>query len=147
MNLLRRLLAVPVLSVLLALAACGERDGSSDTAAKARERIASANHRLDEAPRQAGAAGASRDAPDPGAPVAASRTGDRIDDMQITTRVNAGLAADKELSAVRIDVDTHEGVVTLMGTAPTMTAKMRAADVARQVKNVKSVDNQLSVGG
>ncbi len=78
---------------------------------------------------------------------AAARVGEKVDDMQITTRVNAGLAADKDLSALRIDVDTKDGVVTLMGTAPTATAKARAEEIARNAKDVKSVNNKLSVPG
>jgi hyperosmotically inducible periplasmic protein len=68
-----------------------------------------------------------------------------VDDAAITTKVNAGLAADKDLSAVKIDVDTKDGVVTLTGPAPTAGARERATEIARGVKGVSSVNNQLTV--
>ena len=60
-------------------------------------------------------------------------------------RWNAALAKDKDLSAIKIDVDTQNGVVTLSGPAPTATAKQRASEIARTVKGVSSVNNQLTV--
>lgn len=68
-------------------------------------------------------------------------------DARITATVKMGLAADKDLSAGTIEVDTKEGVVTLKGPAPTMTAKARASEIARNVRDVRSVDNQLVVPG
>lgn len=78
---------------------------------------------------------------------AAARLGEKVNDAQITAQVKSGLAVDKDLKALNIDVDTKDGVVTLMGTAPSATAKARAAEVARDIKDVKSVNNQLSVAG
>jgi len=69
----------------------------------------------------------------------------KLDDATITTKVNAALARDKDLSAIRIDVDTQNGVVTLTGPAPTASAKERASEVARQVQGVTSVNNQLTL--
>jgi osmotically-inducible protein OsmY len=70
---------------------------------------------------------------------------DKVDDASITAKVNASLAKDKELSAIKIDVDTQNGVVTLSGPAPSATAKERASEVARTVKGVNSVNNQLTI--
>ena len=67
-------------------------------------------------------------------------------DATITAKVNAGLAADKDLSAIKINVDTKDGVVTLTGPAPSAAAKDRAGEIAKNVKDVKSVNNQLSAG-
>ena len=75
----------------------------------------------------------------------APRPVDKVDDATITTKVNAALAKDKDLSAIKIDVDTQNGVVTLSGPAPTATAKQRASEIARTVKGVSSVNNQLTV--
>lgn len=69
----------------------------------------------------------------------------KVDDASITAKVNAALAADKELSAIRIDADTQNGVVTLSGPAPTATAKEHAGEVARGIKGVTSVNNQLTL--
>ena len=68
-----------------------------------------------------------------------------MDDAAITTKVNAELAADKDLSAIKIDVDTKDGVVTLTGPAPSAGARERATEIAKNVKGVTSVNNQLTV--
>lgn len=70
---------------------------------------------------------------------------EKMDDAAITTQVSAGLAKDPTLSALKIDVDTRDGVVTLNGPAPTQEAKDRATAIAQGIKGVSSVMNQLSV--
>ncbi|MES2481128.1 MAG: BON domain-containing protein [Pseudomonadota bacterium] len=147
-------------AVLLGLAACGER--TDDTAAGARKDANEARQETREAGKEVREAAkdvreASRDAASSANQAASSaatavmgaagRVGEKVDDMQITARVNAGLAADKDLSALRIDVDTRDGVVTLMGTAPSASAKARAEEIARNAKDVKSVNNKLGVQG
>lgn len=68
-----------------------------------------------------------------------------VKDATITAQVSAGLAADKDLSAVKINVDTRDGMVTLTGPAPSPSASARATEIARNVKGVNSVDNKLTV--
>lgn len=68
-----------------------------------------------------------------------------VDDVAITAQVSAGLAKDPALSALKIDVDTRNGVVTLNGPAPTLDAKDRATGIAQGVKGVSSVVNLLTV--
>jgi osmotically-inducible protein OsmY len=70
-----------------------------------------------------------------------------VSDAAITASVNAELARDNELSALRIDVDTQSGRVALKGTAPSAAAKERAESLARAVDGVTAVDNQLEVRG
>ncbi len=67
------------------------------------------------------------------------------DDATITAAVSSGLAKDPDLSAIKIDVDTKAGNVTLTGPAPTAAAKSRAEEIAKNVKGVSSVDNKLEV--
>jgi osmotically-inducible protein OsmY len=68
-----------------------------------------------------------------------------VADATITASVNAKLASDKELSALRINVDTVDGRVALRGVAPTPSAKDRATQLASAVDGVRSVENQLVV--
>jgi osmotically-inducible protein OsmY len=75
----------------------------------------------------------------------ADKVADAVGDAAITVAVNAELAKDAQLSALRIDVDTLDGRVTLAGSAPNDTARDRAAVLAQSVKGVKSVDNRLAV--
>ena len=69
-----------------------------------------------------------------------------VDDAAITASISAKLAKDADLSALRIDVDTKDGTVTLSGPAPTQAAKDRASQLAREVEGVKNVTNNLMVG-
>jgi len=68
-----------------------------------------------------------------------------VDDAAITASVTAGLAKDPDLSAIKIDVDTKGGAVSLKGPAPSAAAKARAEEIAKGVQGVTSVDNQLDV--
>lgn len=68
-----------------------------------------------------------------------------IDDATITAQVSAGLAKDPDLSAVKINVDTVNGKVTLNGPAPSTVARDRAETIAKGVSGVTSVNNQLVV--
>lgn len=70
---------------------------------------------------------------------------EKIDDATITAQVSAGLAKDPDLSAIKINVDTVNGSVTLNGPATTPAAKERAQTIASAVKGVTSVNNQLTV--
>ena len=76
---------------------------------------------------------------------AGSAVAKAADDATITAAVSAGLAKDPDLSAIKIDVDTQAGKVTLRGPAPDPVAKERAEQIAKNVKGVSSVDNQLEV--
>nr|WP_145546887.1 BON domain-containing protein [Variovorax boronicumulans] len=69
----------------------------------------------------------------------------KVDDAAITASVNASLAKDPDLSAMKIDVDTKSGVVTLSGPAPTAAAKDRATSLAQAVDGVAGVNNNLEV--
>ncbi len=70
---------------------------------------------------------------------------DKVDDGMITTKVNAALVNDKELSAVKINVDAKDGVVTLTGPAPSPEAALQATKITKDIKGVVSVNNQLVV--
>jgi hyperosmotically inducible protein len=66
-------------------------------------------------------------------------------DMAITAKVNAALAADDKLSALKINVDTEAGRVALKGTAPDADSRDRATTLAAAVDGVVAVDNRLVV--
>jgi hyperosmotically inducible periplasmic protein len=78
---------------------------------------------------------------------AGAAVSDKVGDASITASVNAALAGDPQLSALRIDVDTANGAVSLKGTAPNAEARERATQLAAAVKGVTSVDNRLEVRG
>jgi osmotically-inducible protein OsmY len=78
---------------------------------------------------------------------AVEATADTVKDAAITAAINAELARDAALSAIKVNVDTNAGKVLLRGTAPTTAARDKATELARNVSGVVSVDNQLQVGG
>jgi len=71
--------------------------------------------------------------------------GENIDDAGITAKVKAKLAGEKISTVTRIDVDTNQGVVALNGTVASETMKVRAGEIAREVKGVRDVVNNLRV--
>lgn len=75
----------------------------------------------------------------------AAALGEKMDDAAITASVKTSLAKDPDLSAIKISVETKNGAVTLIGPAPTVTAKDRATDIAKGVKGVTAVNNHLNV--
>lgn len=77
---------------------------------------------------------------------AADKVGAAVSDAAVTASVNAELARDPSLSALKIDVDTREGRVKLTGKAPDAAARERATTLAASVKGVSSVDNRLEIG-
>ena len=79
------------------------------------------------------------------AKIASDKIGDKVADAVITTSVKAELAKDANLSALKINVDTDHGQVTLRGSAPSQAAREHAVALASAVKGVVGVDNQLAV--
>lgn len=73
------------------------------------------------------------------------KTGLYVDDSWITTKVKSGLAADSETKAHNISVETTQGIVRLTGTAESWQESYKAADIARAVKGVMSVENEIRV--
>ena len=69
------------------------------------------------------------------------------DDTKITADVKAKLGAADSLKDLSINVVTSAGVVTLTGIAMKPTQKGTASRVAKAVKCVKKVDNQMTVEG
>ena len=70
-------------------------------------------------------------------------TGEYIDDGVITTKVKSAFVADKTVSALDIKVETFKGQVQLSGFANTQHEIDRAAELARGVKGVQSVKNDI----
>lgn len=137
----KSLMLVSSLAMLLALSAC---DRGYQRAAG--ERTDSATARSTEESRDAAArARAAGESVADATRAMGAGAMDKVDDATITTKVNAALAADKDLAAIKIDVDTKNGVVTLTGPAPSADARERATDLAKNVKGVSSVNNQLTV--
>ena len=72
-------------------------------------------------------------------------TGEYIDDSVITTKVKSLLAADDFLKSFQISVETYKGTVQLSGFVGSEKAVDTAGEIARSVKGVTSVKNDLIV--
>lgn len=66
-----------------------------------------------------------------------------IDDATITAGVRTALGRDPALKVSELDVETVQGVVQLSGFVNSADSVAAAASVARTVKGVKSVRNDL----
>ena len=72
--------------------------------------------------------------------------GGKIDDASITAQVKMTLLYHRSTSALNTSVTTKRGVVTLTGKAKNAAEKDLAAKFANDVKGVKSVNNQMTIG-
>lgn len=162
----RHLLLVPVIALGAALAACDRPDDGQTVGQKVDGAIAATERKSE----QAGAAiqregqqaaaevrEAAREArPEveqagrdlkQGAQEAGAKIADATNDARITAEVKSQLGADPQLSALRIDVDTSNGVVTLSGPAPDEAARSRATQLAAAPQGVMRVENHLTIRG
>ncbi len=71
--------------------------------------------------------------------------GKYVDDSVITTKVKALLAEDGVLKAFEISVKTYKGTVQLSGFVNSKDVVKKAGKIARSVKGVTSVKNDLIV--
>jgi hypothetical protein len=130
----RTLLLFPALALSATLVACNKPADTGRTAGTTGDRPA-ATARTDSTPAT----------PAPAGQTAAQKAGNAVSDSTITAEVKSALAADPQLSALRIEVDTNNGVVTLTGPAPDEQSKSRATQIAAGPKGVMRVENRLAV--
>ena len=71
--------------------------------------------------------------------------GETIDDATITTRVKTAFVNDPAVGALRIDVDTFKGVVTLSGRVKSKQEEAQAIALAKKVRGVVDVKSTLQI--
>jgi hyperosmotically inducible periplasmic protein len=72
---------------------------------------------------------------------------EKVEDGWITTKIKSEFALDKAVSAMNIHVDTDNGVVRLSGVAKSSEEANKAVSIARSVKGVTSVRNDMQIQG
>jgi osmotically-inducible protein OsmY len=72
-------------------------------------------------------------------------TGEYVDDSVITTKVKSLLANDDFFKSFQISVETYKGIVQLSGFVNSQQAVDKAGELAKSVKGVKSLKNNLIV--
>ena len=68
-----------------------------------------------------------------------------VDDSGITTLVKARFVENKQVDAAAISVETLKGTVLLSGFAKNATERATAESIARGVKGVTSVKNEITI--
>ena len=74
-------------------------------------------------------------------------TGEYIDDTVITTKVKAAIFNEPTLKSAEINVETFKGTVQLSGFVNSRADINKAVEVARGVKGVTSVKNDMRLKG
>ena len=69
-----------------------------------------------------------------------------VSDDQIVDQVRLKLANDPEIGGRNIDVEAHDGSVTLKGKVRKEKLREKAEKLAKKVKGVTSVTNQIVIG-
>jgi len=80
-----------------------------------------------------------------GATTSKESTGEYLDDSVITSKVKTAIFAEESLKVAEINVETFKGVVQLSGFVNSRGDIDKAVAVARQVKGVTSVKNDMRV--
>jgi osmotically-inducible protein OsmY len=153
-----------VTALAFGLAACGKNDDSQTAGQKLDSAISqtkdaadTAGKKLEEGAAQAGGAAANAldkageklnsaaDSASSKIEEGAAKAGQALDDVGITAQIKADLIKAPEVSALKVEVETKSGVVTLSGTVPSDSVKNRAGEIAKGVKGVASVNNNLTI--
>lgn len=71
--------------------------------------------------------------------------GEYVDDSVITTKVKAGIFNEPTLKSAEINVETFKGVVQLSGFVRSQANIYKAVEVARNVKGVTNVKNDMQL--
>jgi osmotically-inducible protein OsmY len=74
-------------------------------------------------------------------------TGEYVDDTVITTKVKAAILNEPSLKSAEINVETFKGTVQLSGFVNSRADINKAVEVARGVKGVTSVKNDMRLKG
>jgi osmotically-inducible protein OsmY len=131
-------------SLVLLLAACGDRVENTEMPQPAQANVEINRQGMDGAKDEQQAIGVENRTNEMGA--APASAAENVD-SRIRNDVKSALAADPAIGTLpKIDVFSEDGAVTLRGQAPDPQARDRASEVAKGVRDVKSVDNQLTLG-
>jgi osmotically-inducible protein OsmY len=70
---------------------------------------------------------------------------EKVDDASITAQVKGALFAHRSTSALRTDVETENGIVTLKGTAKNQAEKDLVTKLVADIDGVKDVENDMEI--
>lgn len=131
---------------LLALGACGGRVENTEMPQPAQANVEINRQGMEGAKEEKQAQGVENNTSTMGAAPERAATPAEDPDLKLASQVKSSLAADPDLSAMKIDVHSRDGEVTLVGRAPDPAARERAGQLARSVAGVRTVENLLTLG-
>ncbi len=70
---------------------------------------------------------------------------DQLSDKKVAQAIESKLLNDELIASNNIDVETNNGIVTLSGWVANLFSKERSAELARTIKGVRSVINDIAV--
>lgn len=112
-------------------------DNTNETAQKAGDKIGAAAKSVEETVKSTAETAKQK----------AGQVGAIIDDTTITASIKTELFKDPGMSALRIDVNTVKGEVTLKGEADNEAERARAGRIAAAAAGVVKVNNSINVKG
>ena len=71
--------------------------------------------------------------------------GQYVDDTTITAKIKEAYVADKQVHASQVNVETMQGVVQLSGFVDSAHSEARAVELARNVKGVRDVKDDIVI--
>ncbi len=74
-----------------------------------------------------------------------NKKNENIDDASITAQVKGALGAHRSTSAIKTQIETRDGVVTVEGKANNEAQKALVSKLVNDIKGVKGVDNKMDV--
>jgi hyperosmotically inducible periplasmic protein len=151
-ELVRHVVVAALIGVVLAISSCDKHISSGETVGqKVDKTIDKTDTAADQASNKMGEAAKSaeqtvKDAADT-ARQKAGQLAASLDDAAITAAIKADQLKAPRLSALKIDVDTIKGEITLKGEVDSEAARERAGRVALGVTGVVKVNNSISIKG
>ena len=92
-------------------------------------------------------AGYAADAAKKDSPTLTEKAKEGVDDSALTARIKTAFAKDKDVSAMKINVDSDKGTVKLTGNVKSKAEADKAVSIAKGTKGVTTVQNNLKVVG
>jgi osmotically-inducible protein OsmY len=143
-NIGRAALVASSLGLTLVLAACGDRVENTEMPQPAQASVEINRQGMEGSQDPQQAIGVEHNTNQMGA---AAATAPSDPDQRIAADVKSVLANDTSFgTTTKIDVYSENGAVTLRGQAPDPQARDKATELAKSVRDVKSVDNMLTLG-
>lgn len=147
MSLLQRSFIMGVLfSLVLGLTGCQKEGAQEGAAEKAGKKVDQAVDTMGEKMTETG--NAIRENTEKTGEVISEKAeaaGEYMDDAAITAKIKAEIFSDPLLKVNQINVTTTNQVVKLTGDVDSQQSIDRAMEIARSLKNVKSVENELVI--